>query len=1838
MKDLKKRLVALVVCLCLALSLMPASALAYIGAMDYLDLSADTYADNDFIYLENSSLRFMIERDYGHGMLLWTSDEVVGWGQGVQEMRFTIQYPDQEEREMNVTRLEQRYGQGTIWLIYHFGNDHYQTPGDVEITYEAEITLVPLDSGAATGMTGQYINYNADGKNNWGVLIKGEFEYDSDSVTFDLGGELDQVGATARVRTTFEGFPNMGHETYQNQEAPVSVMLSSYTYDDNYYNYGRIHTATNISRGLGMTSTYDGSDYGGITEIYTSGYAWANPFIATSNFYYQDTGYSYETSEENPKGIAGYPDRNENLGVDDPIYDQRDKRGRSLNLPSYVSYSPGNTSGECVVTTVSEATMLGYKSGDGVTVYDSDMASLLYGYRNLVNMDTMPTRPSDRDDVNVSADADRLAIWYEGDTVRVEPVLGESEVPDNAVAVFRGTFEETEDGAGYRFINGVAALSPTVTATWTGYEASNWALIVNKNGTISVDGYVNLNAPSFKFYQASDTSNEADNLKLEITKDGIKMTMTPSNNSAVPYVDIPNTKVALESGIIKRDGSLEFSGKLSFNHFFANSALDMTRLAYGYNGSQFTIFGVEATGNIQKTELAGLELGSVSGDINTFSDNNTFDFNAELDVFSLFKAQAVLNFSRMDNGELMPDDIYFNVDSKVGIPITPPAPLAKLKGGGAGIYNLATTINGDWYAIPPILLRGTVDTEIINLLTGTADATIGPSQIELVGRDIKIKALGNLKVIEEVGVGVYLGAQTITNDNISYTGGSFNGEIWLKAGLPSVSMNFIKMDNALSLGVFGGVSSNPMQALLRVTGNAKSDVEIQFPDRWPVIGGWNLLGAELNAAAGAQTVVPFTGSVGSIFEESFNNLDIYLGVAATASLLGSDGRVWVIYDSNGSDWGYDYKLAGELPEWSWEGIIPFSASGLSSSAEASLMSVPVPANAAATTVVVEGVTGEQSGYILLAFDESITEKQLRSGLSVSKGEQNIELVWPEWTTDDDGNPAIKNGDEMTAVSRVGTNQATGEKERVVMIYVGDGEAANGSYTVTLPDGVTAVNGSYDAVVSPLDKLGSSIEASTTPSEKGTITSSVVNPEQDATYVVRTYLGEEYGGADYLLDERVVSDADLSDGELNFTIDVALSGTSAPSGTYYPTIFLMREETMSGDDGTEQKVLVAIDSKSSGSTQFTYANSNAPSSAPNIVNLTAIGNENMTASWSAVDGADGYKIVIYEQDDESKWVDTGLGYEYDAEQFVSTDDDYISGLRYDEDTGYSIDMAMTVGGADSEDGAVDTLEAGKDYKVGVTAYNSGDITTGGETQSVKYYGPEKQSDEAYLPEYTPQELEITYNDYPLKTDENGIYTHFISELDDGDRVRVSWQSYSSSNTYSCEITRTDTGDSIPATPSQTYTDFALPEFCGTLPLRIEFNITHTVDGVRVTDTTVKYLTIILDDVAPVVTFDEPYYYADSDGSFTATGMTDPGAVVRFSLPPSVTTETEVYADEDGRFKISGKLTDGDGLMVVVESLDAALNTGTASTIVTAEPEAPVTPDPDPDPEPDDSDSGGSTTYPPTIADTENGKVTVSPSRPSRGQTVTITAEPDEGFEVDEVVVTDRNGDEIEITDKGSGKWSFTQPRGRVTITVTFRAEGGVSDCRGDETCPMYGFEDLDMSAWYHDGIHYCIEHGLMNGVSDSSFAPNDTTTRAQIVTLLYRLEGEPDVDNAIDFTDVPEGEWYSDAVRWAAGEDIVEGYGNGLFGTNDPVTREQLAAIFYRYAVCKGYDVSIGEDTNILSYEDFSDLSEYAIPAMQWACGTGIVNGTSESTLEPQGNATRAQIAAILMRFCENAAQ
>lgn len=187
-----------------------------------------------------------------------------------------------------------------------------------------------------------------------------------------------------------------------------------------------------------------------------------------------------------------------------------------------------------------------------------------------------------------------------------------------------------------------------------------------------------------------------------------------------------------------------------------------------------------------------------------------------------------------------------------------------------------------------------------------------------------------------------------------------------------------------------------------------------------------------------------------------------------------------------------------------------------------------------------------------------------------------------------------------------------------------------------------------------------------------------------------------------------------------------------------------------------------------------------------------------------------------------------------------------------------------------------------------------------------------------------------------------------------------------------------------------------------------------------------------------------------------------------------------------------------------------------------------------------------------------------------------------------------------------------------------------NCRRGAACPLADYSDLDPTAWYHDGIHYALQNGLMNGVGNGKFQPNASMSRAMLVTILWRLEGSPMGVEASGFADNNLSSWYGYAVEWAAAFGIVEG-ANGMFNPSAPVTREQFATILYRYARYKGYDVSIGEETNILSYNDAFDVSDYAYPALQWACGAGIMEGNN-GNLMPLGHTTRAQAATMLMRF------
>lgn len=178
-----------------------------------------------------------------------------------------------------------------------------------------------------------------------------------------------------------------------------------------------------------------------------------------------------------------------------------------------------------------------------------------------------------------------------------------------------------------------------------------------------------------------------------------------------------------------------------------------------------------------------------------------------------------------------------------------------------------------------------------------------------------------------------------------------------------------------------------------------------------------------------------------------------------------------------------------------------------------------------------------------------------------------------------------------------------------------------------------------------------------------------------------------------------------------------------------------------------------------------------------------------------------------------------------------------------------------------------------------------------------------------------------------------------------------------------------------------------------------------------------------------------------------------------------------------------------------------------------------------------------------------------------------------------------------------------------------------------------FQDVDRSQWYYNDVVYAYVHELMNGTTPTTFSPTVSTNRAMIVTILYRLEGRPTAPAENPFSDVEDGLWYTDAIRWAAYYGIVDGYGNGKFGPNDKITREQMATILYRYASYKCYDTS--QRADLSHYTDGADVSAWAEEAMQWANAEGLINGTSSQTLTPRGYAQRCQIAAILQRFREN---
>ena len=260
------------------------------------------------------------------------------------------------------------------------------------------------------------------------------------------------------------------------------------------------------------------------------------------------------------------------------------------------------------------------------------------------------------------------------------------------------------------------------------------------------------------------------------------------------------------------------------------------------------------------------------------------------------------------------------------------------------------------------------------------------------------------------------------------------------------------------------------------------------------------------------------------------------------------------------------------------------------------------------------------------------------------------------------------------------------------------------------------------------------------------------------------------------------------------------------------------------------------------------------------------------------------------------------------------------------------------------------------------------------------------------------------------------------------------------------------------------------------------------------------------------------------------------------------------------------------------------------------------------------------------DIANGKVTVSAKEASKGDQITVTLIPEEGYQVETLTVTDSRKNEVPLTEQKNGQYTFTMPGSKVEIAVTFRAV----EKKQEPILVQLPFTDVSPKSWYYEAVCSVYEKGLMKGTTQTLFSPDQPVSRGMLVTMLYRLEGQPAVTVSTEFSDVSPRRYYAPAVAWAAEKGIVLGYTDGTFRPNGDISRQDMALILYRYGQYKGYDMAPRDDLS--SFSDAAAVRSYAKPAMEWAVGAGLLQGISRDSLAPRETTNRAQTAVLFVRL------
>ena len=1791
-----KKTITLLLTLCLLLGLLPTEAVAFAGDIYRAgDVKQVKMADGS-LSLQNGYVHVTLHKLFGTYSYLTVvpaakPDEDSMWNSQTPYCNYTTYNQGAPTTEGVVTELK------SMTFVS-------KTPNGKTNAIKAEYDLLSSHSLVAAQVTVYYeiVQLKESGptakEDTWGVLAT------VDSIRVEVNDQVVAGDGSFTWGYNLNAFTSMGHRAMLEASGGPAIKTSRTTVPQVPEGetpkittenttitafVEKLNTKT-VPKGYSWSGDKDGVY---ITEAYVDSYPWANPFVGLSDYYGKTI-----------TAPSGEPIR--------------------VDLAQMVSIRPSD---KPLNSYVSCESYVGRSSTP--ENYSENEAHFLWGFRDLKKLtQEVATNP---DKVDPSIYAKRLAVFSSGSGVTVEHVADDAALSalkkryGDPVALINGDYE-SKNGEDFTFTGGAALLSPSVTATWD--KDKGGKLIIHKNGTVEQSG-VNLSAPTFKFYQPTSGADGA--LGISLTKKGFAFDIDPAKNAAIVYVDIPYATVKLEKATADAAGNLVFSGEIGFQTIFDGAEFKMEKLGYGLKGNEFKVNGVKAVGEFSTEKMLSLELAEIKGEVNTFKGEERYAFELELNVFDLFETEAKLALERSKkDGSLIPDELWFFVKSEPGILLIPPVPVGRLTGGGAGFKDLAATVNGNYFAIPPIKLRGAVSGAYLQLVEGRADVVLGPSEISLKASDVGIVGFGKYgQVIDSFGYALKLTGQERNYKGTPYQGVYLVGSEKLVLHLPNTKLNVIELNSSLKLGAFGGtgMKSSGKHLYLGIGANGTVDGRVQIPKGFP-FAGTKFGSAKVQLIVGGQTEIPIRNvSVSEGMKQALNNIDAYLGAMAQTENPVFGVRVWVLVPKvlqtkfrYKEGWGIEGTFIKKLPEWDWssKGVEPVvQAISLEDGEEFAVMLAAdspdaEPRGSGNVLTITVNANADETPYIVLAFEDSATDEQIKA-LTVQKGGADVTVNWIANDGDIDPDAEI-NG---TIIDGMKKTVDDGKSYRLAILRLSE----DGEYSIDA--GNLKFSDQKSFAVTPFEKLALTLDTS-----GNQVSGEVKYAEDGTTYTLRTYFAKEKGGADYLIDEQI----DVTPNSIS--VDIPDRGTHAPSGEYYVTSFLMTEKTttVTDENGKSENVtaLMAIDSQALGT--VSYTNSNEPA-APVWAKLDFVGNEVMRAEWEEVPNVDGYRVTIYQEKD-GKWQDTGFGYD-------------LKKSENGQPPATSINMALTVGGNAvevSESGEVlsvsaENLSPNKTYKIGVSAYKEepyftesagAGSTESAETGSIegeetgaaegtegstagsggtgtqkaltaKYYSPEAMSNDEILPKYTPLDMALNVNGIDcIKDKETHVYHAYVGENPGTLTVNCAADSIT--------VTRMDmtTGGEIASNADGT--GYQIPNFTGSLMLKI--------DGKQGMDVTSVFLLVSRDETPPVLTLSDPIFFADQDtGAYTITGMADAGSEILYG------ENGRTQAAGDGSFAIHDKLEDEreTNASLYLRAKDSAGNLSAQQlALITRQTRYVVTVNGS-----YDAQNSGAGSY-------------------AAGSVVTVRAGSRSGYTFNGWT----SGSNVVFDDPSAAETIFTMPAGSVTVTANWSRDGGSSSSGRDDSDPSYAV-----------GIPDKTENGSVS-VSPKNASQGDRVTVTVKPDAGYELDslkvldkngkelaltdkgdgkftfimpaGKVEVKAAFTeelkispFRDVPTDAYYYEAVKWAQKKGITGGIGDGLFGPNQPCTRAQIVTFLWRAA-----------GSPVVNYAmDLADVSgdAYYAEAVRWALSQGITTGTADGKFSPNAPCTRAQSMTFLFR-------